>query len=1601
MKRIFGIMLVLAGVSAVVFSGTRAAQTSAKQSHKVIIYPTGDERVGQLKQQGITKVTDYGSYWVAEVTDDQMASLKSKHGNRLCAAENFNKIELESASIDTTVGEPEVPNAFKAVDGEGRRLRIVQFTGPIRTEWLKAVKAVDGKVTVLHYVPNNAYLVQVDQKAEQALEGLKEPSGPIQWIGAYHPYYKAKPTFLTSGMESVTVRVGLVNSMDGEETANIIQGMHVGREVVARHIYGEIDMKLALRGADLLKIAQMPDVLWIAPVVPFVSHEEKADLISANQTSVMPGHAPVAPTNGGLRYLSFLTNVVGFVTNPVAYPVLDICDTGLDDGTTTPYHPAFYQGPTLNVYEFIRRRDPQGCPYLPPTVPADRILGPTRVTYNDHTDSDGHGTLVASLACGYDDNTNLSEVVTYVPKVVQNTPWVCGAPAAAICIACCDTNWIEGAVVQRRDNPDGFQFGHGISPFGRFGVSWGPATSLEAYQVPCALPPTSPFNPPMLPAGSGNPAFDAYEHAARIYIAGHAARISNNSWGEPLVRTADCTSYQNAGYYGVASRDYDILTRDALLTGQNNPPGPSPMNQEMIYVFSAGDSNGVSNVGGFGDALVTPPGTAKNVLTVGATENVRDCGLLPPSYSDDSFDISYLTSYGPTADGRFKPEIVAPGNSIMGAQTQFPKTYDWGCDPEDPFFGPNGAALGTPPNCDGLNRVNFPPPDCPPYPACGEDACEPVFTLSRVQSIFSLYRCGSGTSMSAPQVSGAVQLLWWYFQNRLLNEQNQHLFQPSPAMAKAYIVNSARYLPFTNPQTGIKDKLPSMAQGMGMLDIQRMFDGVPRVIRDETTLRAIDSPLSTTNPIPNQTYFSASGQTYEFSGRITDATQPFRVTLAWSDAVNDPGFGKQLVNDLHLAVTVGGKTYYGNWFDREFSVSQYGQRFDTLNNLESVFLPAGQTGTWSIVVRADTIAGNAVPNVDGATVGQDFALVVYNGNNPSDVPVPASNNSYPTAIPVLSFPSSFTNAYTTNLYHRVYPNSTAGQGGGQEFFKVARPTLGTTLGADTFGSNFDTILSVWKGTPGTLIEVASNDDAAPDNLQSTVSWKVDEVTDYYILVQGRQAGNGSIAQGTMVLNVQATQPPITFLPPTLDFGSIYIGNTSSVVSVIYTNGSPEKVDIISVAIAGVDAGNFILKSDYCTGKTLPSGGSCTLRLQFAPDYPAGPKSATLLVNDSATGSPRMLPLTGTALEPTPFICVNTSSLMFGTVGIGSTSTPPVSVTITNCGTTNLFMTSIFTAGSASNDFIVVGETCVSNSIPVGGTCSINLAFAPTAAGVRQATLNFASNAGVPTVVSLSGNGEVPVSKICLSAGAVAFGGVTNGIASPVRSLVITNCGTAPLNVSLDTITGPDAGQFAVVSDLCTNAPIPVGGTCVIGLQFTPTVLGAKTAQLEIYSDAVGSPHIVPLTGNSLGSQPDMIINKKRGLKKALGIGLLYPSPDPSLDQQTLVQKGRIGKVKKFYVSIRNLGNVADHFSIQGIQTNCTARYFLGAFPAESLDITPAVVAGTFSSSLLAGGAVTGDATLIRVEVTPTGSGNCEVEVKGASTVNALKTDSVRARVTVK
>jgi len=426
------------------------------------------------------------------------------------------------------------------------------------------------------------------------------------------------------------------------------------------------------------------------------------------------------------------------------------------------------------------------------------------------------------------------------------------------------------------EDADGYKYGLGIAPFVKVGSS---VIFDPSYTFP---------NFPNL--------------QSRAYRDG--ARISSNSWGSAV-----------SGAYSVDSQAYDALVRDAQPSGSAVPVAG---NQEMVIVFAAGnDGPTPSSLGA--------PGTAKNVLTAGASENVRaiggadQCGL-DDLGADAVGDIASFSSRGPTTDGRRKPDLVAPGTHVTGGvfQTDTP------------------GATGQADACfDGTG-------------VCGG----PVTSFFPDGQQF--YTSSSGTSHSTPAIAGGAALVRQYF-------LNHGLAAPSPAMTKAFLMGSARYL--TGADAG--DTLPSNAQGMGLMDLGTAFDGADRVLRDQV---AADT-------------FTATGQTRTFAGTVVSASRPLRITLAWTDA---PGSttGNAFRNDLDLTVRIGGLTYRGNVFAGALSVA--GGVADVRNNVESVFLPAGTTGTFTVTVTAANINSDGVPNVGGA-LDQDFALVVYNG---LETPVP-------------------------------------------------------------------------------------------------------------------------------------------------------------------------------------------------------------------------------------------------------------------------------------------------------------------------------------------------------------------------------------------------------------------------------------------------------------------------------------------------------------------------------------------------------------------------------------------------------------------------------------
>lgn len=388
------------------------------------------------------------------------------------------------------------------------------------------------------------------------------------------------------------------------------------------------------------------------------------------------------------------------------------------------------------------------------------------------------------------------------------------------------------------------------------------------------------------------------------------ARIHSNSWGGSDEENSD----NPYGGYPLDARQVD---------------GFAWSHPDMTILFAAGNSgtDSLPDDGLIpGDGVVDPdsinvPGTAKNVITVGASESLRlptddefssrnmqwilvglfdNLFLQPPiTYdlvSDDINGMAAFSSRGPTDDGRIKPDVVAPGTNIVSARSH------------DPDFDPMLGSWG-------------------PY------------------EMNEHYVYNGGTSMATPLAAGTAALVrQWYVDRRGVPN-------PSSALIKATLINGAVDLAPGQYGTGERQEVPprpNSVEGWGRINVHRsLVNTPPRLIwfDDHTT------GLQT----GQQVLYEA--ERYELE--VVNSAIPLRVTLVWTDYPASPAAQKQLVNDLDLTV-IGpdNQEWYGN-----------GIGGDRTNNVEGIDIPRPARGRYRIVVHAHNVP----------TGPQPYALVVSGG----------------------------------------------------------------------------------------------------------------------------------------------------------------------------------------------------------------------------------------------------------------------------------------------------------------------------------------------------------------------------------------------------------------------------------------------------------------------------------------------------------------------------------------------------------------------------------------------------------------------------------------------
>ncbi len=317
----------------------------------------------------------------------------------------------------------------------------------------------------------------------------------------------------------------------------------------------------------------------------------------------------------------------------------------------------------------------------------------------------------------------------------------------------------------------------------------------------------------------------------------NGARIHQNSWGSSL-----------AGDYNTQAREVDEFAF--------HNPG-------MLICYSAGNDGIDGNSDGVVDLQsMGAPGTAKNCLTVGASENLRtnfgsSYGAswpadypAEPIFSDPKANwtngMAAFSSRGPCSDGRLKPDVVAPGTYVGSTRTHaIPVTTSvlWG-------------------NISGNTN----------------------------------YCWSGGTSMSTPLTSGAAAILRDYLR------QMYGLTNEPGALLKALLVNGAADMDPGQYGTGATREMsavPNNVEGWGRVNLasslygptnyaMKFYDGWSAAISQE---------------IGFQTNFELAVFNTGFALRVHLAWDDFPGSIYTIDSTFSFLGGGGLVNDLDLLVT--------------------------------------------------------------------------------------------------------------------------------------------------------------------------------------------------------------------------------------------------------------------------------------------------------------------------------------------------------------------------------------------------------------------------------------------------------------------------------------------------------------------------------------------------------------------------------------------------------------------------------------------------------------------------------------------------------------------------
>ncbi len=245
------------------------------------------------------------------------------------------RILLNAEAIDTASSYAQTQRAGAVLGSfTGKRLHLVQFTGPVRQQWVDSL-AADG-LRVVNYIPDNAYLVWGDAAAIGQLQArARTVVSAVQWDGAWKSEYKVHPAVWASEKDlsrplaartAGTDRFSVQLVADADENASTLKELAaLGGTVFADPgaLPGFVNLNVTLPPAALAAFANRADIVSIHRYIEPQQNDERQSLILAGN---LTGNAPT-PGNYFDRLTAWGFSQSQFDASGI---VVDVTDDGAD-----------------------------------------------------------------------------------------------------------------------------------------------------------------------------------------------------------------------------------------------------------------------------------------------------------------------------------------------------------------------------------------------------------------------------------------------------------------------------------------------------------------------------------------------------------------------------------------------------------------------------------------------------------------------------------------------------------------------------------------------------------------------------------------------------------------------------------------------------------------------------------------------------------------------------------------------------------------------------------------------------------------------------------------------------------------------------------------------------------------------------------------------------------------------------------------------------------------------------------------------------------------------------------------------------------------------